>query len=138
MMTYIKSLLLGLKFLKTTATFLAPKISNRNGFHILISNFYSKKLCPVTPSFCFGEMLYNAWNDRKYESRKKWKLECWRVDEDIKLELLSQVVPTFCKNRKIWLPSDTTMVSPSLLVKHGVSVSRSVQHPGQFIVVFPK
>merc|ERR1711915_286685 len=38
----------------------------------------------------------------------------------------------------IWLPSDTTMVSPSLLVKHGVSVSRAVQQPGQFVVVFPK
>ena len=27
---------------------------------------------------------------------------------------------------------------PNLLVKHGVSVSRSIQEPGQFIVVFPK
>ena len=27
---------------------------------------------------------------------------------------------------------------PNLLVKHGVSVSRIVQEPGQFIVVFPK
>jgi len=51
---------------------------------------------------------------------------------------MKQLVPTFCKNRKIWLPSDTTMVSPSLLVKHGVSVSRAVQQPGQFVVVFPK
>jgi hypothetical protein len=52
--------------------------------------------------------------------------------------LILQLVPSFCKNRKIWLPSDTTMVSPALLVKHGVSVSRAVQHPGQFVVVFPK
>jgi protein Jumonji len=52
--------------------------------------------------------------------------------------LLLQLVPSFCKNRKIWLPSDTTMVSPALLVKHGVSVSRAVQHPGQFVIVFPK
>merc|ERR1711962_1667755 len=51
---------------------------------------------------------------------------------------MKQLVPSFCKNRKIWLPSDTTMVSPSLLVKHGVSVSRAVQQPGQFVVVFPK
>merc|ERR1719228_2681899 len=42
---------------------------------------------------------------------------------------MKQLVPTFCKNRKIWLPSDTTMVSPSLLVKHGVSVSRTATWP---------
>ena len=29
-------------------------------------------------------------------------------------------------------------VPPKVLVKHGVSVSRSVQEPGQFIVVFPR
>ena len=51
---------------------------------------------------------------------------------------MKQLVPGFCKNRKIWLPSDTTMVSPSYLVKHGVSVCRAVQQPGQFVVVFPR
>ena len=51
---------------------------------------------------------------------------------------MKQLVPSFCKNQKIWLPSDTTMVCPSLLVKHGVSVCRAVQQPGQFVVVFPK
>ena len=51
---------------------------------------------------------------------------------------MKQLVPSFCKNQKIWMPSDTTMVSPSLLVKHGVSVCRAVQQPGQFVVVFPK
>merc|ERR1719410_3340548 len=51
---------------------------------------------------------------------------------------MKQLVPSFCKNRKIWLPSDTTMVSPNYLVKHGVSVCRAVQQPGQFVVVFPK
>ena len=51
---------------------------------------------------------------------------------------MKQLVPGFCKNRKIWLPSDTTMVSPAYLVKHGVSVCRAVQQPGQFVVVFPR
>ena len=51
---------------------------------------------------------------------------------------MKQLVPGFCKNRKIWLPSDTTMVSPQYLVKHGVSVCRAVQSPGQFVVVFPR
>ena len=27
---------------------------------------------------------------------------------------------------------------PNLLVKHGVSVSRIIQEPGQFVIVFPK
>ena len=51
---------------------------------------------------------------------------------------MKQLVPSFCRNRKIWLPSDTTMVPPALLVKHGVSVSRAVQQPGQFVVIFPR
>ncbi len=71
---------------------------------------------------------------------------------------MKQLVPTFCKKRKIWLPADTTMVMktlnplklffnqmisnrqvpPNLLVKYGVSVSRTIQEPGQFLVVFPK
>uniref|UniRef100_A0A0K2T9N0 Putative LOC100870657 [Apis florea] n=1 Tax=Lepeophtheirus salmonis TaxID=72036 RepID=A0A0K2T9N0_LEPSM len=51
---------------------------------------------------------------------------------------MKQLVPTFCKNKKIWLPSDTTMVPPNLLVKYGVSVCRLIQEPGQFVIVFPK
>merc|ERR1711981_595410 len=48
------------------------------------------------------------------------------------------LVPLYCHRKKIWLPSDTVMVPPNVLVKHGVSVCRSVQEPGQFIVVFPR
>jgi hypothetical protein len=62
----------------------------------------------------------------------------YKIRFKLTILLILQLVPSFCKNRKIWLPSDTTMVSPALLVKHGVSVSRAVQHPGQFVVVFPK
>lgn len=51
---------------------------------------------------------------------------------------MKKLVPTLCRNKKIWLPADTTMVPPNLLVKYGVSVCRTIQEPGQFLVVFPK
>ncbi|CAG9853965.1 unnamed protein product [Phyllotreta striolata] len=51
---------------------------------------------------------------------------------------LKNLVPGYCKNKELWLPSDTIMVPPNLLVENNVSLCRSVQEPGQFIVVFPK
>ncbi|XP_033221882.1 protein Jumonji [Belonocnema kinseyi] len=51
---------------------------------------------------------------------------------------LSKMVPRYCKNKKIWLPSDTAMVPPEMLVKNDVPLCQTVQEPGQFIVVFPK
>ncbi|CAD6237239.1 GSCOCG00002210001-RA-CDS [Cotesia congregata] len=53
-------------------------------------------------------------------------------------EALSKMVPRFCKNKTIWLPSDTAMVPPEMLVSNGVPLCKTVQEPGQFIVVFPK
>ncbi|KAI4471896.1 lysine-specific demethylase [Holotrichia oblita] len=49
-----------------------------------------------------------------------------------------KLVPNYCRNKSIWLPSDTVMVPPKLLVENGVSLCRTVQEPGQFVVVFPK
>lgn len=51
---------------------------------------------------------------------------------------LTKLVPRYCRNKTIWLPSDTAMVPPPLLVKHGVSLCHTVQEPGQFILVFPR
>ncbi|XP_021932109.1 uncharacterized protein LOC110835814 isoform X2 [Zootermopsis nevadensis] len=51
---------------------------------------------------------------------------------------LTKLVPRYCKNKTIWLPSDTAMVPPPMLVKHGVSLCHTVQEPGQFILVFPR
>lgn len=51
---------------------------------------------------------------------------------------LKTLVPNYCRNKTLWLPSDTVMVPPNILVENGVSLSRIVQQPGQFIVVFPK
>ncbi|KAJ8938787.1 hypothetical protein NQ318_010315 [Aromia moschata] len=51
---------------------------------------------------------------------------------------LKKLVPNYCKNKMLWLPSDTVMVPPGLLVENKVSLCRTVQDPGQFIIVFPK
>ena len=51
---------------------------------------------------------------------------------------LSKLVPRYVRNKTIWLPSDTAMVPPPMLVKHGVSLCHTVQEPGQFILVFPR
>lgn len=51
---------------------------------------------------------------------------------------LIKLVPNYCRNKALWLPSDTAMVPPSRLVENGVSLCRTIQEPGQFIVVFPK
>lgn len=53
-------------------------------------------------------------------------------------EALTKMLPQYCKNKTIWLPSDTAMVPPELLVSNGVSLCQTVQEPGQFIIVFPK
>nr|CAH7740543.1 unnamed protein product [Callosobruchus chinensis] len=51
---------------------------------------------------------------------------------------LEKLVPNCCRDKELWLPSDTIMVPPSLLIEKGVSLCRTVQEPGQFVVVFPK
>lgn len=51
---------------------------------------------------------------------------------------LKKLVPNYIRNKTLWLPSDTAMVPPNLLTQNGVSLCRTVQEPGQFIVVFPK
>lgn len=48
------------------------------------------------------------------------------------------LVPKYCRDKRLWLPSDTVMIPPPLLATQNVSLSRVVQQPGQFIVVFPK
>lgn len=53
-------------------------------------------------------------------------------------EAMLVLAPRFCRDKKIWLSSDTVMIPPPLLIAEGVSLSRVVQKPGQFIVVFPK
>ncbi|XP_024084239.1 uncharacterized protein LOC106674103 [Cimex lectularius] len=51
---------------------------------------------------------------------------------------MRNLLPRFCRDKKIWLASDTAMVPPELLIEQGVSLCRTVQEPGQFILVFPK
>ncbi|CAH0386856.1 unnamed protein product [Bemisia tabaci] len=52
---------------------------------------------------------------------------------------MSKLLPSHKRSdQSVWLASDTAMVPPPLLVENGVSLSRVVQQPGQFIVVFPR
>ncbi|XP_065214131.1 titin [Planococcus citri] len=51
---------------------------------------------------------------------------------------MRNLVPRYCRDKGLWLPSDTVMVPPPLLAAEHVPLSRVVQQPGQFIVVFPK
>lgn len=51
---------------------------------------------------------------------------------------LKKLVPNYCRNKSLWLPSDTAMIPPSILVESGVSLCTTVQEPGQYVVVFPK
>lgn len=53
-------------------------------------------------------------------------------------ETLTSIVPGYCQKKTVWLLSDTTMVPPTMLKDHGVSLCRTVQNPGEFILVFPK
>ncbi|XP_035913865.1 mucin-19 [Anopheles stephensi] len=51
---------------------------------------------------------------------------------------LTVLVPTHCQNKTIWLPCDTAMVPPHMLTDRSVSLCRTEQQPGQFVVVFPR
>ncbi|KAG5677278.1 hypothetical protein PVAND_007048 [Polypedilum vanderplanki] len=51
---------------------------------------------------------------------------------------LTSLVPSHCQNKTIWLPCDTAMVPPYMLTDRNVSLCRTEQQPGQFVVVFPR
>ncbi|CAG7834068.1 unnamed protein product [Allacma fusca] len=52
--------------------------------------------------------------------------------------VVKKLLPLQCKNKKLWLASDSAMVPPELLRESGVSLYRAIQNPGEFLVVFPK
>lgn len=51
---------------------------------------------------------------------------------------LTSLVPTHCQNKTIWLPCDTAMVPPHILTEKGVSLCRTEQRPGEFVIIFPR
>ncbi|CRL03162.1 CLUMA_CG016469, isoform A [Clunio marinus] len=51
---------------------------------------------------------------------------------------LTSLVPSHCQNKTIWLPCDTAMVPPYMLTDRNVSLCRTEQQPGQFVIVFPR
>lgn len=52
--------------------------------------------------------------------------------------VLTGLVPTLCQNKTIWLPCDTAMVPPQLLIQRGVSLCRTEQKAGEFVIIFPR
>ncbi|XP_060850997.1 uncharacterized protein LOC132929571 [Rhopalosiphum padi] len=42
------------------------------------------------------------------------------------------------QNHHSWLAADSGMVPPSRLLEHGVTLTRTVQNPGQFLIVMPR
>lgn len=50
----------------------------------------------------------------------------------------SKLLPIHCQNKTVWLPCDTAMMPPHMLTEEGVSLCRTEQEPGQFVVVFPR
>ena len=54
-------------------------------------------------------------------------------------QAMAKLVPDLVKGDKtVWLPSDTVMVPPTMLTEVGVSLSRTVQKSGEFVVVWPR
>ncbi|KAG4077045.1 hypothetical protein HA402_016032 [Bradysia odoriphaga] len=51
---------------------------------------------------------------------------------------LTSLIPTHCQNKTVWLPCDTAMIPPHSLTDRGVSLCRTEQEPGEFVVVFPR
>lgn len=41
------------------------------------------------------------------------------------------------QNHRTWLAADSGMVPPDRLLEHGVTITRTVQKPGQFLIVMP-
>lgn len=52
--------------------------------------------------------------------------------------VMKELIPTLVSNSPRWLKEDTAMVPPEILLQKGVHLSRCVQSPHQFVVVFPQ
>ncbi|KAK3086413.1 hypothetical protein FSP39_018076 [Pinctada imbricata] len=64
---------------------------------------------------------------------------CIPSQEERKFQsVMKELVPTLVSSKIRWLKEDTAMVPPEVLLQRGVHVSRCVQQPHQFVVVFPK
>ncbi|KAK3603867.1 hypothetical protein CHS0354_042875 [Potamilus streckersoni] len=59
-------------------------------------------------------------------------------EEDQFKSALREEVGSLLRNGGKWLPMDSVMVPPKLLLDKNVSLSRCVQHAGEFVVVFSK
>ncbi|XP_060074204.1 protein Jumonji-like isoform X2 [Ylistrum balloti] len=66
-----------------------------------------------------------------------WYAVPGQIEETFKSAMRS-LVPTLVNDDPHWLREDTVMVDPDDLTANGVAVSRCIQRPGQFVIVFPR
>lgn len=121
-----------------------------NKLHIFhTSNIYNRNFVGVTVPTLHVGMVFSAccwyrdphslpWIEYLHTGANK----IWYSIPDSMSEpfhsTLQKIVPNYCRNKTLWLPSDTVMIPPNLLTENGVSLSRTVQEPGQYIIIFPK
>jgi len=62
------------------------------------------------------------------------------LQEPVLRRAMTKLVPDLVngEDKSVWLSSDTVMVPPTMLADEGVTLSRTVQQSGQFIVVWPQ
>lgn len=61
------------------------------------------------------------------------------LQESVLHQAMNKLVPDLVKGDKsVWLSSDTVMVPPTMLADQKVSLSRTIQKSGQFVVVWPR
>ncbi|XP_075990679.1 jumonji, AT rich interactive domain 2 isoform X2 [Anticarsia gemmatalis] len=78
-----------------------------------------------------------GWADYQHEGPTKVWYSIPESDGKAFRTAVEKLTPTVCQNKSLWLPSDITMIPPSLLRAEGVTVYRLEQNPGEFVIVMP-
>ncbi|XP_050683348.1 protein Jumonji isoform X8 [Leptidea sinapis] len=52
--------------------------------------------------------------------------------------VVKKYCPHICQNKSVWLPSDMVMIPPEVLLQEGVKLTRTVQKPGEYVIVCPR
>lgn len=55
-------------------------------------------------------------------------------DSERMRSVMGELLPGLIRHGPVWLPSDTAMIPPAMLIDKGIHVRRCVQQPGEFLV----
>ncbi|XP_045784075.1 protein Jumonji isoform X2 [Maniola jurtina] len=113
-----------------------------------ILRFLGAVVSTTVPILHFG-MIYSTncwhrdphglpWLEYLHEGREKIWYGIPDQHSDQFRRAVEQLCPTSVQNKSMWLPSDITMIPPDLLLQEGVSLTKIIQKPGEFIFVLPK